>query len=268
MRDSAQKSARARLASRSPLTFAFFARVFERTLRGGFHALRLLGDAPPELTHARKLVIYANHPSWWDGVAYVVMSKRLMPGRIVYAPIDAAMVLRYPFLARMGAFAVDQTTPRGAADFLAACGAALERDAPVIVAAQGRFADVRERPLRLRPGLAHLVDKDPDLCFLPLALEYVFWNEKRPEMLIRFGAPLAARDLKAANAKERLAALESQLTQTLDDLSAAAMTRDPRLFTTLIDGAGGVNPVYDGWRRLKALARGRRFSPEHGADAS
>jgi 1-acyl-sn-glycerol-3-phosphate acyltransferase len=265
MRGEAAKAAAGRIAARSPLAFAFFARVFERTLRGGFHAMRLSGAAPPELLGARKLVIYANHPSWWDGVAYVVLAKRLMPGRVVYAPIDAAMLQRYPFLARIGAFAVEQTSARGAADFLAACQAALDLEAPVVVAAQGRFSDVRERPLRLRPGLAHLADKQPDLVFLPLALDYVFWNEKRPEMLIRFGEPLAARDLPLSP-RARLEALEARLTQTLDDLSTAAMSRDPRRFTTLIDGAGGVNPLYDAWRRLKALARGRSFSPEHGAD--
>jgi 1-acyl-sn-glycerol-3-phosphate acyltransferase len=265
VRGEAAKAAAGRIAARSPLAFAFFTRVFERTLRGGFHALRMSGAAPPELMDARKLVIYANHPSWWDGVAYVLLSKLLMPGRPVYTPIDAAMLRRYPFLARIGAFAVEQTSARGAADFLAASRAALDLDAPLIVAAQGRFCDVRERPLRLRPGLAHLADKQPDLVFLPLALDYAFWNEKRPEMLVRFGPPLAARDLPPSP-RARLEALETRLTQTLDELSAAAISRDARRFTTLIDGAGGVNPLYDAWRRLKALARGRAFSPEHGAD--
>jgi 1-acyl-sn-glycerol-3-phosphate acyltransferase len=264
MRGEADKAAAARIAARSPLAFAFFARVFERTLRGGFHSLRLSGAVPPELS-ARKLVIYANHPSWWDGVAYVMIAKLLLPGRAVYTPIDAAMLQRYPFLARIGGFAVDQTSARGAADFLASCRAALAFDAPLIVAAQGRFSDVRERPLQLRPGLAHLVDVEPDICLLPLALEYVFWNEKRPEMLMRFGPALAARDLAALPARDRLKFLEARLTQTLDDLAAAALTRDPARFATLIDGAGGVNPLYDLWRRLKAAVRGRSFSPEHGA---
>jgi hypothetical protein len=55
------------------------------------------------------------------------------------------------------------------------------------------------------------------------------------------------------------------LTATLDDLTAAALTRDPGRFVTFIEGAGGIDPIYDTWRRLKAAARGKGFSPEHGA---
>ncbi len=121
-----------------------------------------------------------------------------------------------------------------------------------MVSAQGRFSDARERPLRLRPGLAHLAEGDPDLCFLPLALEYTFWDEKRPEMLFAFGPPLRAGELSGLSARERLARLEERLTATLDDLSAAAMSRDAGRFSTFVSGAGGIDPIYDAWRRLKA----------------
>jgi len=252
------------LDARSAFVFRFFAYWFERSLRASFHAARRLGPLPAELSE-RKLVIYANHPSWWDGVAYVVIARQLMRGRDVYAPIDADMLKRYGFMRRMGGFGVDQTSARGAADFLSVGRAALARDAPLMIAAQGRFADTRERPLRLRPGLAHLADAEPDLCFLPLALEYSFWNEKRPEMLFGFGPAIHARELTALPPRERLAALEDRLTATLDDLTAAGLTRDPGRFTTFIEGAGGIDPVYDAWRRLKAAARGKAFSPEHGA---
>ena len=252
------------LDARSPAAFAFFAYWFERSLRASFHAARMKGPPPAELNE-RKLVVYANHPSWWDGVAYVVIARRLMAGRPVYAPVDADMLKRYGFMRRMGGFGVDQTSARGAADFLSLGRAALARDAPLMIAAQGRFADVRERPLRLRPGLAHLADGEPELCFLPLALDYAFWNEKRPEMLFGFGPAIYARQLTALGPRERVAALEDRLTATLDDLTAAALSRDPGRFTTFVAGAGGIDPVYDAWRRLKAAARGKAFSPEHGA---
>jgi 1-acyl-sn-glycerol-3-phosphate acyltransferase len=251
--------AQARLDARSDGVFAFFAWVFERSLRSSFHAARRFGPAPD--LSARKLVIYANHPSWWDGVAYVMIAQHLLPGRPVYAPIDAEMLEKYGFMRRMGAIGVDQTSARGAADFLQTCRAALAREAPLMIAAQGRFSDARERPLRLRPGLAHLAEAD--VCFVPLALDYVFWNEKRPEMLFGFGEPL--RGLSDLPPAERLAALEARLTETLDALSAAALTRDPARFTPFLAGAGGVNPIYDLWRRGKAAWRGEGFSPEHGA---
>ena len=33
------------------------------------------------------------------------------------------------------------------------------------------------RPIRLRPGIAHLAAMVPDVMLVPLAIEYVFWNE-------------------------------------------------------------------------------------------
>jgi 1-acyl-sn-glycerol-3-phosphate acyltransferase len=98
----------------------------------------MAGVAPAELLSARKLAIYANHPSWWDGVAFLTLSRLLMPQRKVFAPIDAAMLRRYPFLARIGAFGVEQASARGASEFLATCRAALAADAPLMIAAQGR----------------------------------------------------------------------------------------------------------------------------------
>ena len=118
-----------RLDARSDLAFAFFGWVFERTLRASFHAARVLGAAPAELS-ARKLVLYANHPSWWDPIAYMAIARRLLPGRTVYAPIDAAMLAKYGFMRRIGAFGVEQGSARGAAEFLTVCRAALAREAP------------------------------------------------------------------------------------------------------------------------------------------
>ena len=52
---------------------------------------------------------------------------------------------------------------------------------------QGRFMDVRERPIRLQRGLGALAAQREEVEFLPLAIEYSFWTEPRPEILISFG---------------------------------------------------------------------------------
>ena len=44
------------------------------------------------------------------------------------------------------------------------------------------------RPVRLRPGLAHLARRVPGATIVPLALEYPFWDERTPEALCRFGS--------------------------------------------------------------------------------
>ena len=69
----------------------------------------------------------------------------------------------------------------------------LERpDAALGITPEGRFSDPRERPVRLEPGLAHLARRLDRGVFLPLALEYPFWQERTPEALACFGAPVSA----------------------------------------------------------------------------
>ncbi len=74
---------------------------------------------------------------------------------------------------------------------MAAARAILARPGAVLwITAQGRFQDVRVRPLGLRPGVARLAELAPDALFVPLALEYAFWEERGAEAFAAFGPPL------------------------------------------------------------------------------
>ncbi len=257
--------ARRVLARRSGLWFAGFAHIFSRALARDFHAVRLSRAGPPPAAATPRLIVYSNHPSWWDAAIFTVLIARLFPGRPGRAPIDAAMLSRYGFMERIGAFGVAQDGLRGPATFLATAGAILADPRGLLfVTAQGRFADARERPVRLAPGLAHLLDRVPGATLVPMALDYPFWNERKPELLIRFGTPMPARDLVALPRAARHDRLADRLAATMDALQAEALARDPAGFTTLIGGRAGVGGVYDLWRRSRAALAGQRFSAAHG----
>jgi hypothetical protein len=131
------------------------------------------------------------------------------------------------------------------------------------VTAQGRFTDVRERPLALQSGVGHLAARLPDAVVLPVALEYTFWTESAPEALVRVAPPLNTATHPNLTSKAWTALIEAALTANLDALNAEVMKRDPGAFTELLGGKTGVGGVYDLWRRLKAWARGRKFDPAH-----
>jgi 1-acyl-sn-glycerol-3-phosphate acyltransferase len=253
------------LRQRSALWFGFFVRAFRHAFRRDFHALRVSRSGPAPDPATPRLVFYANHPSWWDAIAFVLLADAVFAGRAGFVPIDARMLRRYGFMARIGAFGVDLESPMGGAAFLAVAEKLLARpDGLLLVTAQGRFADVRERPVRLRPGLAHLAARRLDATFVPLALDYVFWDERQPEMLVRFGPPIPATSLLALPVPERTAVLGQALEATMDGLAREAIARDPAAFETLVGGRAGVGGVYDLWRRAQARSRGERFSPAHG----
>jgi 1-acyl-sn-glycerol-3-phosphate acyltransferase len=220
---------------------------------------------PPRLGEGEgPLIIYSNHPGWWDGAIYVLAADRLLTAYEHYAPIDAAMLDKYRFFARVGGYGVDLSRRRGASDFLRQSRLILaRRDRALWVAAQGRFADVRERPLGLKPGIARLCELAPRAILVPLAVEYAFWTERGAEACLAFGSPLPAQELSRHDRHERLARLEAALVDTLDRLAADVIARDPGRFRTVLAGRAGVGGIYDGWKRIVARMRGDVWDPAH-----
>ena len=73
---------------------------------------------------------------------------------------------------------------RGAAlTFLKTSLAILSRpDSVLWITAQGEFVNPRERPIRLKPGIGHLIHRLKDVTVVTLAIEYPFWNDRCPEV--------------------------------------------------------------------------------------
>jgi 1-acyl-sn-glycerol-3-phosphate acyltransferase len=245
---------------------SYFRRFFSRHM----NALRVTAWGMPALpADAGPLVIYSNHPAWWDAAIYVLAADRLFPGYESYAPIDAEMLQQYGIFGRIGAFGVDTHSTRGAAEFLSASADILAQPRSALwIASQGRFSDARERPLGVRPGVARLPELAPDCIVLPLAIEYSFWLERGAEAFIAFGPPMRGRDLLALPRSARLQRFERSLTSVLDQLSGDVQTRDPTRFHSVLQGRTGIGGVYDGWRRLVAAVRGRAFDPSHARRAA
>lgn len=243
---------------------ALFTRYAASYLRRHFHAVRCSkGGPPPAVPVDEPLVVYANHPAWWDPLVYLHLATTRFAGRRHYGPIDVAALGRYGLFRRLGFFGVERGSRSGARVFLSTSSAILARPATALwITPQGRFADPRERPLRLEPGLAALARRLGRGVFLPLAVEYPFWEQREPECLVRFGTPVRlGRD--GSGGPDLDALLARRLEAAMDELAREACARDPDTFDTLLAGRAGVGGVYDLWRRLHAAVRGERFDPEH-----
>ena len=248
------------LAARSPVLFALFRLYLHWFFWRRFSGVRLSRGFIPADEAGRPMVVYTNHPSWWDPILVMLISAKLFPDRLGFGPIDADALGRYGLFRKFGAFPVERG-PRGAAQFLRIARDGLRAPRAIMwITAEGEFTDARRRPLSLRPGIAHLARHVPDAVFVPAAFDYVFWNESRPEALVRFGPPVRISGLGIDAAQD---ALTAGLTATLDGLAEDGGTRDPNRFVTLLHGAGGVGAIYDTWRRLRSLGHGRRFDPRH-----
>jgi 1-acyl-sn-glycerol-3-phosphate acyltransferase len=250
----------------SPLLVSMFGQYCERYLARHFHAVRLSKSQRPDpvAIRGKPLIVYFNHPSWWDPLICLRLAASLFPDRSHYGPIDAAALGKYKFFEKLGFFGVEAGTARGARRFLSASQEILARpDTALWVAAEGRFTDPRERPVRLRSGIGHLASKVRNAVLLPLAIEYPFWEERSAEALARFGEEIPTGDADL-DASDWTPILEEGLESALDALTVESLARDTARFEVLVGGSAGVGGIYDTWRRLKARFQGERFRPGHG----
>jgi 1-acyl-sn-glycerol-3-phosphate acyltransferase len=237
-------------------------------VRRHFHGVRLLK------THAlaadfRLLpaVAFLNHASWWDPLICLLLADEYFPNRTSFAPIDEAALQKYRFLEKLGFFGIDVSSPRGAATFLRTATSILELPERMLwITPQGKFTDARTRPVTFRSGLAALAGRVAPTVFLPLAVEYTFWEERLPEVLVAFGTPLFTQQHQnSCGASDWNAALERGLQDAQDALAEAAQRRDPNEWELLFRGASGTTAVYDLWRQARAAIRRESFNREHSA---
>jgi 1-acyl-sn-glycerol-3-phosphate acyltransferase len=251
----------------SPLLLRWFTWYCRGYIRRHFHSLRVsLAGHPPD-TRGLPLVIYTNHASWWDPLVGLVIKDTFFADRALFTPIDAAMLARYRIFARLGFFGVEKASRRGAVQFLRTSEAILESPSHLLaVTPQSRFADARERPVKFQAGLGHLATRVECAVFLPMATEFVFWEERLPEILVRFGEPVEVRRERAtAFTHDYWTALfEQKLEANQDALSLQAQRRNASEFKMLLLGGAGQGGVYDLWRGLKARLHGETFTKEHG----
>jgi 1-acyl-sn-glycerol-3-phosphate acyltransferase len=240
-----------------------------RYVRRHFHAVRLLrgpdgGTGLPAIGE-EPVILYTNHPGWWDPLVFLLVGEQLAPRRMNYGPIDATALGRYGFLERIGFIGIEPGTWRGSARFLRMVRAAGRRsDVLFWITAQGTFTDPRVRPTTIRPGVGHAMAAAAGGLVVPMAVEYPFWSERCPEALAAFGPAVRVAEVPQRAADEWTALLAAALETTQDRLAAAAIEREPAAFTTLLSGRVGVGFAYDSWRRWRAWREGGHFDPAHG----
>ncbi len=251
----------------SPRLLALFMAYLHWYVPRHFHALRI-AHAERFPADAQPLIVCINHPSWWDPLTILMVSRFLAPRRFAYAPMEADALDHYGFFKRIGAFPVDNNSSRAGAQFLRQANAILAKpDAILWMTPEGHFTDIRRRPIVWKTGTAALTRHIAECTVVPLAIEYTYWEERLPEILCSVGEPMQFNRRHAATNEARNAALESAMAAAQEDLATRAMKRDAALFTPVFAGRAGVSASYDLWQRMQSALRGKPYIAEHGTIA-
>lgn len=243
-------------------------------LRRHFHVVAIHAETLPDARLAKSgpVIVYGNHPSWWDPLIAQFLCREFFREHIFRAPIDASALEQYSVFKKLGFYGIEMSSRRGAADFLRHSMEILQQPTGSIwMTPEGRFADVRDHQAELMPGLAHLCSRvSGPGHVLPLALEYAFWEEKLPACFVRFGQPIpfAATAENEANESMDKGAWKELLRESLranqKALASAVIARDPACFQVVLSGGRGAGVVYDTFRRLKCWVTRRPFQAAHG----
>ncbi|MCR9118917.1 MAG: lysophospholipid acyltransferase family protein, partial [bacterium] len=197
-----------------------------------------------------------------DPSIVVLMANRFFPACRHYSVFAEEALNDYGFFRKIGAIGVDPASPASVRQFIRVGRSVLSSPKQVFwMTPQGAFRDVRERPAAFKPGLALLARRLPGFDFLPMAIEYPFWDERFPEALLAFGEMTPSE----AVASQGAGVLEATLNALQDRLANGAKSRDAQMFRSLEIGSFGVGGVYDHWRRFSNWLRGKSFSTRHGA---
>ena len=247
----------------SPLFLSIAERYLGRFFSKHFSGLRIAVDArPPAL--AGPVIFYANHPAWWDPIVLLLVIRKSYPDWQFHGPIDEAALDRYRWLEHLGLFGVRPDSVHGYRRFIDAGDTLLQSDRKgLVMTAQGRFVDVRERPVILRRGVTHLLRRHAAARACPIALEYVFWNERLPEVLVRFGQRAVMADGRPIETIHD--ELQQALEIELDELARQAGARDAGAFRTVVSGQRGTGFLADLPLRIRSFVRREPFDPAHAA---
>ncbi|MEM6776663.1 MAG: lysophospholipid acyltransferase family protein [Planctomycetota bacterium] len=227
------------------------------------------GEPSPLEDPTTPLIVYSNHPSWWEPLTAHYVNRKLFDPCQFYAPIDADALQKYKVFEKLGFFGVDPKSSRGGAQFLRVANEIFQRPHTALwVTPEGRFADVRDHEPDLMPGMAHLCRKLQRAWVVPVAMEYVFWEERLPECLVQFGEMVSVTEFRDRDKQEWSRDLKHRLRDAQRRLAELVIARDSQPFENLMRGKQGTSGIYDFSRRLKAWMTGREFHPGHGRQFS
>ena len=199
-----------------------------------FAAVRVSGLGHLPLDSDDPVIVYLNHPAWWDPLMCAALIAAAAPRHRHVGLIDRTQLSGV--LERLGFIGIEPDSPAGARR-LARIGEELRTlpRAMLWLTPQGRFSDPRERPLGLRGGLARLAARLPAARLVPLAIEYPFLGGRRPEARLLLGEPLEAGDADEIS-------IETGLERAMDRLAELVIGGEDDAFRTLIGGPGREAP--------------------------
>ena len=166
-------------------------------------------------------ILFAPHCNWWDGIVMYNITHRIFHKEI---RLMVEELNRFPLLRRAGAFSVNKKSPQSAMK-------ALQYSVDVVgdlrnmlcLFPQGIIRPPHFRPIEFQTGLAFIaqnaVKKYGRVNLIPVAVDYCFFRDNRPEVVVDFGERIELTKDMNLDRKELTSLLEHSLLQACEEQS-------------------------------------------------
>lgn len=191
---------------------------FFNMLQNRFFAFRYKG-AEDAVEKDVPTILFAPHSNWWDGIVLYNITHRIFHREI---RLMIEELNRFPLLRRGGGYSVNKKSPQSAMK-------ALQYSVDVVgdmrnmlcIFPQGIIRPPHYRPIEFQTGLAYIaqnaVKRYGKINLVPVAIEYCFFRDNRPEVVVDFGKRIELSNDQPLNRKDLTHMLEQALTQTCDN---------------------------------------------------
>ena len=141
-------------------------------------------------------IIYAPHNNWWDGIVGYNLCRRVFKTKI---RMMIEEMNRFPILAKAGAFPVNKKSAQASMKALQYSVEQLcNKEISLWLFPQGIIRPPMYRPIEFQTGMAYIaknvVKKAGGINLIPVAVNYPFLREDKPEVLCEVGEPVIITD--------------------------------------------------------------------------
>lgn len=177
-------------AKTSPFWLWVADRFFYGMLEDRFYAFRYKGiENYKKRDPNTPIIMFAPHSNWWDGIVGYNICNRLL-GKEIRLMVEE--LNRFPLLRRGGAFNVNKKSPQASMQAIKYSVDILgDLNNILYIFPQGIIKPPNFRPIEFQSGLAYIAEKAAKkygkVALLPIAVNYMFLRDNRPEVLIEMG---------------------------------------------------------------------------------
>ena len=179
-----------RPAQTSPFWLWVADRFFYGMLENRFYAFRFKGAEKFYQKDAdTPIIMFAPHSNWWDGIVGYNICNRIFKKEI---RLMVEELNRFPLLRRGGAFNVNKKSPQASMEALKYSVDILQNLNNILyIFPQGIIKPPNYRPIEFQSGLAYIAEKAAKkygkVALMPIAVNYMFLRDNRPEVLVEMG---------------------------------------------------------------------------------